>query len=147
MNYLDTSALIKRFVAENGSALVHAIVTGRESVATAKIAYAEVHAALARRRRNGDLPSGDYGRAYQQFEREWQAYVRVDLWDAVLLLVRDLVRRYPLRGFDAIHLASAIRLQRELGEEIRFVAADARLLQAARAERLRTLNVETARSA
>jgi predicted nucleic acid-binding protein len=147
VNYFDTSALIKRFVAERGSDLVHTIMADQEYVATAKIAYAEVHAALARRHRDRDPSGGHYSRASQQFENEWQGYVRVDLWDEVLLLARDLVRRHPLRGFDAIHLASAIRLQRELGEEIRFLAADARLLQVAQAERLPALNVETARRA
>ena len=41
MIYLDTSALIKRFVNEEGSLLVRSIVQGKEAVATAKIAYAE----------------------------------------------------------------------------------------------------------
>jgi hypothetical protein len=51
------------------------------------------------------------------------------------------VRRHPLRGFDAIHLASAIRLQQQLGEEIRVIASDDRLLTAAEEEGLRTLDV------
>ena len=50
--------------------------------------------------------------------------------------------RHPLRGFDAIHLASALMLKRALGEEVIFAAADVRLLQAAGAERLQALNVE-----
>jgi len=51
MNYLDTSALIKRFVAEKGSPLIQTIVTRKGSVATAKIAYAEVYAGLTRKHR------------------------------------------------------------------------------------------------
>ncbi len=38
MNYLDTSALIKRFVAEKGSSLIQALVTRAAPVATAAIA-------------------------------------------------------------------------------------------------------------
>jgi predicted nucleic acid-binding protein len=38
MNYLDTSALIKRFVAEKGSPLVESLVSQEAPVATAKIA-------------------------------------------------------------------------------------------------------------
>jgi hypothetical protein len=62
----------------------------------------------------------------------------------VLVLARDLLRKHPLKGFDAIHLASAIRLRTALTEDMMFAAADARLLSAARAERLRALNVERA---
>ncbi len=56
MNYLDTSALIKRFVTERGSALVQTIVTRNGIVATAKIAYAEVYAGFTRKQREGHLP-------------------------------------------------------------------------------------------
>ena len=144
MNCLDTSALIKRFVAERGSPLIQTIVTRRGPVATAKIAYAEVYGGLARRRREGRLPPRRYGRVCRQFELDWSAYVRVDLRDEILGLARDLLQRHPLRGFDAIHLASALSLKSALGEEVTFAAADERLLRAAEAERLRLLNVEKA---
>ena len=145
MNYLDTSALIKRFVAEKGSTLIQAIMTRRGPVATAKITYAEVYAGLTRRHREGDLSSGQYALACRQFETDWLAYIRIDLRDEILLLARDLIQRHPLRGFDAIHLASALSLKDTLDEEITFAAADDRLLRAAEAERLRALNVETAK--
>ncbi len=143
MTYLDTSALIKRFVAEKGTQWVSALVTGAEPVATAKIAYAEVYAGLSRRRRIGDLSAGQYARACREFEGDWPAYLQVDLRDEILRLARDLIQRHPLRGFDAVHLASALSLRDALGEEIRFVAADDRLLQAAEAEQCVAINVET----
>ncbi len=144
MNYLDTSALIKRFVAEQGSLLVRRLVIREGPIATAKIAYAETYSGLTRKHRERHLSTGHYARACQQFENEWQAYVRVDLQDEILRLARDLIRRHPLRGFDAIHLASALSLKKALGEEITFAAADERLLRAAGAEHLHALNVETA---
>ena len=146
MNYLDTSALIKRFVAERGSPLIQTIVTRRGPVATAKIAYAEVYAGLTRKRREGHLSPRRYAQVCRQFELDWLAYVRVDLRDEILGLARDLIQRHPLRGFDAIHLASALSLKSALGEEVTFAAADERLLRAAEAERLRLLNVEKAPS-
>ena len=142
MNYLDTSALIKRFVAERGSPQVESLVSRWGDVATAKIAYAEVYAGLARKHREGHLPGSQYALACRQFESDWQAYVRLDLQDEILILARDLIQRHPLRGFDANHLASALSLKTALGEDVTFAAADERLLRAARAERLRPLNVE-----
>lgn len=144
MIYLDTSALIKRFVNEKGSALVESLVQGKGAVATAKIAYAEIFAGLTRKLREGNLSKPQYALACRQFERDWHAYVRVGLEDDILLLARDLIQRRPLRGYDAVHLASALRLKIALGEEITFAAADERLLKAAEAENLEFLNVETA---
>lgn len=143
MIYLDTSALVKRFVDEKGSALVQAIVTRREPIGTAKIGYAEFFAGLTRKLREGRLSKAQYALACRQFESEWHAYIRVELGDDILFLSRDLIQRHPLRGFDAVHLASALNLKSALGLEITFAAADERLLQAAEAERLKPLNVET----
>jgi predicted nucleic acid-binding protein len=141
LNYLDTSALIKRFVSEQGSRMVQTLVTREGPIATAKIAYAEVYAGLARKRREGHLAPSQYARVTSQFERDWLAYVRIDLHDEVLRIARDLVQRHPLKGFDAIHLASALSLGRGLEEEVSFVAADERLLRAAEAEGLRPFDV------
>ncbi|CBE68768.1 MAG: type II toxin-antitoxin system VapC family toxin [Candidatus Methylomirabilis oxygeniifera] len=146
MNYLDTSALIKRFVAEKGSPLVQSLVKREGPIATAKIAYAEVYAGLTRKLREGHLSDVQYGLAYRQFEADWQAYIRVELHDDILFLARDLIRQHPLKGFDAVHLASAISLKNALGEDITFAAADERLLRAAEAEDLNILHVEIART-
>ncbi|MEW6324882.1 MAG: type II toxin-antitoxin system VapC family toxin [Nitrospirota bacterium] len=142
MTYLDTSALIKRFVAEKGSGVVRSLVGRKEPVATAKIAYVEVFAGLARKRREGHLSANRHALICRQFERDWQAYIRVDLMDQVLMLARDLIRRHPLRGFDAVHLASAMMLKNETREPVVFAAADEQLLRAAKAEKLGVLDVE-----
>ena len=143
MNYLDTSALVKRFVAETGSERVARLILHDGPVATATIAYAEVFAALARRYREGALSAAAHSGVRRRFEREWQAYVRVALGDGVLHRARDLVRRYPLRGYDAVHLATALDLRETLGEPVTLVAADRGLLAAAQGERLAVINPES----
>jgi uncharacterized protein len=141
VNYFDTSALVKRFVDEPGSRRVAALIASQRRIATSKIAYAELHAALARKLREPKLTLPAYRRISGRFDLDWHAYVRVELGDAVLGLTRDLVRRHPLRGFDAIHLAAAIRLQDQLNETIQFVVADQLLLQAAQREGLASIDV------
>ena len=144
MNYLDTSALIKRFVNEKGSSLAQSLVQRSGPIATATIAYAEVFSSLTRKLREKHLSRTLYGLACRQFDGDWPAYVRVELSEEILVLARDLIQRHPLRGFDAVHLASAVSLRNALGEHITFVAADGRLLKAAQSEKLAVLNIETA---
>jgi len=141
MNYFDTSALVKRFVEEPGSRRVGALIASQRQIATSKIAYAELHAALARKLRERKLTLPAYRSISGRFDSDWLAYIRVELADALLRLTRELVRRHPLRGFDAIHLAAAIRLQDHLNETIQFVAADQRLLHAAQHEGLAAIDV------
>lgn len=142
MNYFDTSALVKRFVAEQGSDRVERLIREGQPIATSRIAYAEVYSALARRRREGVLSSKALAQASQDFEQDWRGFVRVDLLDEILFLARDLIRKIPLRGFDAIHLASALTMSSQFRGSIVFVAADSRLLEAAESEGLRILNPE-----
>jgi predicted nucleic acid-binding protein len=145
MNYLDASALIKRLVRETGSHSVSALIRARTPAATSKVAYAEVFAALARRRREGDLAERAYRTACREFEAQWTSYIRVDVSDQVLGRARVLVARYPLRGFDAIHLASALDLRDETGVEWAFAGADRRQLEAARGEGLSVVDLAAPR--
>ena len=91
MIYLDTSALTKRFVSEKGSPLVQSLLQQPEGVATAKIAYAEIFAGFARELREGHLSKTLHTLACRQFERDWPAYLRVNLRGNVLFLARDLI--------------------------------------------------------
>ena len=53
-----------------------------------------------------------------------------------------VVEKYPLRGFDAIHLASAIVIHERLSEDFVFTCFDDRLAGAARMEGLETFPPE-----
>jgi predicted nucleic acid-binding protein len=134
--------LIKRFVAETGSATVGSLVARQKQLATATITYVELYAGLTRKYRQGDLSEQHYALACRRVENEWPSYLRVELQKEILDLARELIRRHGLRGFDAIHLASALNLKSELEENMTFVAADERLLRTASTERLQILNVE-----
>jgi len=69
--------------------------------------------------------------------------VRIRLDEDVLATARLVIQRHALRGFDGIHLASAVTLQNRWDETVVVVAADQRLLRAASTEGLATLDVET----
>lgn len=136
---------MKRFVEESGTAAVLALIDRESSLATATIAYAELYAGLARKRREGYLSQDNYAKLSAHLEGEWPSYNRVELQKEILDLARELIERHPLRGFDAIHLASALSLKTRLEQDVLFLASDVKLLRAASDERLKTLNVELAR--
>jgi len=144
VTYLDTSALVKRFVSEAGSREVQTLLTRGEPVASASIAYAELYSGLTRRHREGGLSQLQYRRACRHFETDWMAFIKVDLGGEILSSARALIQRHALRAFDAIHLASALGLQAAVNEPVTFMASDARLLRAATGERLTAINPESA---
>ena len=135
--YLDTSSLVKLYVEEEGSEAVRSQVSNAKAVATSTIAYVEARAAFARKHRAGDLREEEYDRILDDFRQEWAAYLAVDVSEAIITLAGDLAERHDLRGFDAIHLASALALQNKMQAPIDFSCADERLTVAAEAQGLR----------
>jgi predicted nucleic acid-binding protein len=142
VTYLDTSALVKRFVWEIGSSEVQSLLARGEPAASATIAYAEFYSGLTRRYREGVLSQLQYRLACRRFERDWTALVKVELGADILISARGLIQRHGMRAVDAIHLASALGLQAAANEPVTFVAADQRLLTAAAGERLATVDPE-----
>lgn len=136
IHYLDTSALVKRYVDEAGSASVRSLFRGRH-VATVRVAYAELAATLARLVRQGHLNEDARDRVVARLDRDFAAMSVVEVRPALLRGVPDLVARRPLRGYDAVHLAAALAI-RAGGTTVTFWAADRGLLAAACAEGLRT---------
>ena len=84
----------------------------------------------------GCFPPAERDRALAALELDFAALRAVELSTPVVLEARALLVRHPLRAGDAIQLASALLLRRELGEPVAFAAYDDRLKAAAKAEGL-----------
>ena len=137
--YLDTSALVKLYVQEAGTDAVKAWVVGAEATATSWVAYAETRAAFARARREGVTAPERHQERIGQFNRDWEALMRVQFLPHIARSAGELTEVYGLRGFDAIHLASALHL-RDRVTPVPFVLAafDRRLRDAAERAGLQT---------
>ncbi len=129
--YLDTSALLKLYVEEAGREVVREATGAAEVAATSTVAYAEARAALARLLREGDFTEAEHRQVVERLDREWRGYHRLAVSDLVARRAGELAQRHALRGFDAIHLASAARLE-ERFRDLSFLAFDGRLLDAAK---------------
>ena len=134
--YLDTSSLVKLYVIEKGSEQVQSLLEQAKVVATSQVAYAEACAAFARKQRQRDFSSGQYQMIITSLQQNWGGYFALDVSWPVSRLAGELAERYSLRGFDAIHLASAVTLKERLGSPVTFSSADNRLEDAAVLESL-----------
>jgi len=134
--FLDTSALVKRYVTEPGSDLVGRLLRRNVDVAVARITEAEAYAAIARAVRLNVLTTDDRNRAFEQIAEDVATARVVEIRRSVVSKVRDLVLRWPLRGYDAIQLSCALRLQSE-NLAVAFWCADHELANAARGEGMR----------
>jgi predicted nucleic acid-binding protein len=134
--YLDTSALVKLYVDEPGRAAVVSEIEGAAAVATVRIAYAEARAAFARKRREGGLDAKSLRLAVELLDEDWAAYNVVDVSEPLVRRAGILAERHGLRGYDAVHLAAAVELERA-GGHVSFGCFDEHLRRAARRVNLR----------
>ncbi|MCX7855120.1 MAG: type II toxin-antitoxin system VapC family toxin [Anaerolineae bacterium] len=140
--YLDSSALVKRYLPERGADWVRRVATSA-SIAMAEFSIVEVASALARRVRAGDLDSCLCDDLLEVFLQDAEGYSVLAPNRSTVLLAVDLTRRHPLRAYDALQLATALQLAdalRSEGFSLTFVSADERLCTAAEQEGLPTVN-------
>lgn len=109
--YADSSVLVKRHIAERGSAWFHTLAdpaTGNTLI-TAQITIVEVVSAFNRRVREATLTRVDYARIRADFDALCGSEYRL-VSTSLLVLERaqDLLEHYPLRAYDAVQLASAL---------------------------------------
>lgn len=143
--YLDSSALVKRYVNETGSDWIQALCTSAvgHTLALAHIGLVELAAALAMKVRQGTLDATMRDALLRDVQHDATAqYWLIDVDQGIVVRAMALTRIYKLRGYDAVHLASALFLRDTLqgyGLSAPVVlTADLELLDAAQAEGLLT---------
>jgi len=129
--YADASALVKRYVSEQGSAEVVAVTTDAEAVATTVISRAEVAAALARSVRLGVVDENGGRRAQRRFVHEWPDFVRLPITEALIVRAESVAWEHGLRGYDAVQLASALTWKDSIAADVTLATFDRELWDAA----------------
>ena len=110
--YLDTSALAKWYLNEQGSEAFVSFLQGLDSAVISSLTQTEMRSLLSRRRRMGDLTVELESLLFAAFmgdiDRGWLQRYPFD--DARFAEASNLISRYPeqpLRTLDALHLAQA----------------------------------------
>ncbi len=122
--YADSSALLKRYVAEPDSDLSDALLGGDDSLVTGRHTVVEVRRNLARLL---DASSATTARA--AFVDDLRSFALVEVDESTCELAATIAEQTGVRSIDALHLAAA----RRLGTALTFVTFDVRQAQAARA--------------
>jgi predicted nucleic acid-binding protein len=138
--FCDSSALVKYYVTEPGSAWVRQMLDAEPLILLAEITIVEVSAALGIIQRQGRIRAADRREFWERFERD--IVDRYDLVPVVLdtvYIAAMFCASHPLRAYDAVQMAVAMTLRDKLADQdmpLTFVSADAALEAAAAAEGL-----------
>ena len=142
-HYFDSSALIKRYVAEAGTPWVQdlCLPTVGHVIYTVHVSGAEIVAALFHRVRMGMLSLADAQAASAQFKSDLHSdYQIVEVTESLIDRALALSEKHALRGYDSVQLAAALELHTLRAQlslpPITFISADDALNAVARAEGL-----------
>lgn len=122
--YVDSSALVKRYVEEDDSDVAEAALLGDREWVTANHTFIEIALALHRRL---DEPQRRIART--AFDRDWSRTYIVALTDAACRRAAEIGFVTGARSLDALHLAAA---EQAGGRSLPFMTFDLRLAHAAR---------------
>jgi predicted nucleic acid-binding protein len=141
--YVDTSALVKRYVDETGSGWLRTALGAQPapSIIIVHLAVVEMTSALMRRLREGALTPAEVTQLQSAFRSDC-----LDKYEIALAVgniidqANRLLEAYPLRAYDAVHLATAVFANQRLVDHdlapLIFLSSDDRLNDAASAEGL-----------
>jgi uncharacterized protein len=106
--YVDTSALIKLLVQEEGSDLAVEVWSQASSRFASRLVYPEARAALAAAERSGRIDAGFQRAAVKDLAAACAAMSLVGIDWELAIDAGELAAAYALWGYDAVHLATAL---------------------------------------
>ncbi|RIK37623.1 MAG: VapC toxin family PIN domain ribonuclease [Chloroflexi bacterium] len=130
--YLDTSALVKLYIREPGSADMQRLLHESLLAATSWVGYVEVVSALTRAVRMKTLSRNSASRKLAQFQHQWGDLFHIEVTTLVITLAAPLTWEHELRAYDSLHLASALIWQETLAEPVTLATSDLQLWETAR---------------
>lgn len=136
--YLDTSALVKRYFKEPYSEVVVSKWQEATEIVTSSVAYAEAMASFFRKKRASGIDDAPMEDIVGNLRADWNSFIRIQVNDELNEYIDRAIKAHPLRGFDAIHLASAMIVFGKFKSDFLFICFDQKLTRAARQEGIRT---------
>ncbi len=137
--YLDTSALVKRYFEEKYSTEVITAWESALAISTSAVAYAELAAVVYRKAAEARVKKSLIQKVISAFHEDWSSFVIVAVDNRLNETIHKVIVNHNLRGFDAIHLASALAVSSVITDDFLFACYDERLRQAAQGEGLNTM--------
>lgn len=141
--YLDTSALVKLYLEEEGTPrvvdLIRDVEIGR--IIILEITMLEFRSALRGKERRGEISGFEANSALARLEQQAVSLYRVErLTPTLAAEAARLIDLYPLRTYDAVQLAGCLIARNVMPSPLTFVCADFRLCEAADSEGIVVFN-------
>lgn len=126
ITYFDTSSLLKFIIREIGSEETRNIWSLSNEKVCSHLTRTEMHSALMRKVREGNVLASAVPAHLVALDRLFADVILIDITSDVIDASCELVKEFPLKSADAIHLATALMVRADL-----FSSSDKKLCAAA----------------
>ena len=126
ITYFDSSSLLKFIVREIGSEETRYIWSLSNEKVCSHLTRTEMHSALMRKVREGSVPASAVPAHLGALDKLFADVILIDITSDVIDASCELVKVFPLKSADAIHLATALMVRADL-----FTSSDKKLCAAA----------------
>ena len=128
--YLDTSALVKRYLRELGSDEIIEWLVSAKLSGSSVLLKAEMAAAMSKAVRLGYIYQEEANASWERFLIDWPELAHIAVSESLVTSAAALAWDYKLRGYDSVHLASALAWREKFGEIITLTTFDNELWEA-----------------
>lgn len=126
ITYVDTSTLLKRLLAEDGSDEADVIWDAADVLVSAATVVVEARAALAAAQRGGRLTAAELSDAKAELADLFEELAFVEITAELIADAAEIAEAEALRGYGAVHLAAALAIEANV-----LTSADSALCNAA----------------
>lgn len=135
--FFDTSALIKKYIQEEGSDRVEVLMNEADCIFVSAITDIEVYSTFKRLLMENAIDASDLKILINEFSIDDQFYTHIGFDDAVSAQAKSVIGRYQLKTLDSIQLGTALVLKNEIDY---FVVCDEKLIKSGKKEGLKIIN-------
>ncbi len=139
--YIDTSALIKKYIEETNSDDVKKSLDGSRQIVTSALTELEIVSSLERAKQGRRINSPSYRTAMDAFEKDFEreTIALVGISSGIIRDAKRIIKHHRLRPADAIQLASAKHTAKFISPLTELLCFDEALTQAAKLEGLKSV--------
>ena len=145
--YLDTGALVKKYMTETGSHWIETLTDAESDneIILARVTWAETLSAFTRLQRECRIDLNALTQSIEVFKADWDSQFQiVEVEKSDYEKAGELLEKHPLRAYDRIQLSCALKIfsafSQTAPQTFTFVSADDRLIQAAQDEGMQIEN-------
>ncbi len=122
--FLDTSSLIKRYIEENGSALVDGYYVQENKICISPVTVIEINSALKRKARDGSITEDIYNKAAGFWNADYPQYEIIPYSDILIEKAISVIENHQVKTLDSIQIATAF-----LSEADKCVTSDEKMFR------------------